>query len=272
MFSKKIIDSGAFLDMPLSAQCLYFHLNMRADDEGVVDNVRQIMRMIGANEDDIKMLLSKAFLLVVEGEVVVIKEWYIHNTLKKDRTDKSLYHDQLATIYSVDENKKYTLNGNILEPNRNPSVSIDKYSIDKSSIDKDVCDSQLSINIYKDDEKETKTSDDDAKDDIETDKVAEALMKYIPTANTIWFEKVESYRSKKLSDELIIKAIENTALANTRDCRYFMAICEEYIAKGYKSAVEVDEAKKSYKNKKSGQGMSRDAYNDWFEKNILANV
>lgn len=135
MISKKIVDSGAFLDMPLSTQCLYFHLNMRADDEGVVDNARQIMKMIGANEDDIKMLIAKSFLLIVEGEVVVIKDWYIHNTLQKDRVEKSLYHNQLSTIYSINDKKQYTNNGNKLETNCNQNVSIDKYSIDKNSID-----------------------------------------------------------------------------------------------------------------------------------------
>ena len=145
MFSKKIIDSGIFLEMPLSTQCLYFHLNMRADDEGVVDNVRQIMRMIGANEYDIKTLLAKAFLLIVDGEVVVIKDWYIHNTLKNDRTEESLYHNQLNTIYSINENKQYTKNGNILETKRKQSASIDKDRIDKDRLDKSSIDKELNV-------------------------------------------------------------------------------------------------------------------------------
>ncbi len=280
MFSKKITDSAQFQSMPLSSQALYFHLNLHADDDGIIDSVRQIARHIGANEDDIKVLFAKHFLLEVDGEIVVIRDWWVHNTLLKDRYVESLYKEQLNTIYSVGKDKTYTLNDNKMltecyqnvAPSETATVEnrVEENSIDKSSIDIniknnniDFCDIQPSKNIY------TEPSSDD---DIKTDKVAEALLKYIPNANTIWLEKINIYKSKNLSDELIIKAIENTALANTRDCRYFMAICDEYIAKGYKSAAEVDEAKKSYKNKKSGQGMSRDAYNDWFKKNILANV
>lgn len=59
MFAKTIIDSDAFLDMPLSTQCLYFHLNMRADDDGFINNPKKIQRMIGASDDDLKVLMSK---------------------------------------------------------------------------------------------------------------------------------------------------------------------------------------------------------------------
>ena len=77
MFAKTIIDSDAFLDMPLSAQALYFHLSMRADDEGFVGNPKRIRAMVGASEDDLKLLLLKRFLLAFESGVVVIKHWKI---------------------------------------------------------------------------------------------------------------------------------------------------------------------------------------------------
>ena len=67
MFTMQIVDSDAFLDMPLSAQCLYFHLNMRADDDGFIGNSKKIMRLIGASEDDFKLLLAKRFLLIFEN-------------------------------------------------------------------------------------------------------------------------------------------------------------------------------------------------------------
>ena len=66
MFTQKIVDSDAFLDMPLTAQALYFHLNMRADDDGFVNNPKKIQRMIGAAEDDLKLLIAKRFLLAFE--------------------------------------------------------------------------------------------------------------------------------------------------------------------------------------------------------------
>ena len=107
MFTMKIVDSDAFLDMPLSTQCLYFHLNMRADDDGFVGNAKRIMRMIGASEDDLKILLAKRFLILFEDNVVVIKHWWLHNTLAKDRYHETSYTDEKAQLI-IKENKAYS--------------------------------------------------------------------------------------------------------------------------------------------------------------------
>lgn len=96
MFTKKIIDSDAFLDMPLSTQALYFHLNMRADDDGFVNNPKKICRMTGASEDDLRVLISKRFVLTFENGVIVIKHWRMHNLLRKDRYKPTQYQEQLA--------------------------------------------------------------------------------------------------------------------------------------------------------------------------------
>lgn len=81
MFSQRIVDSDSFLDMELSAQALYFHLCMNADDDGFVNNPKRIQRAIGANDDDITQLLDNRFLLKFESGVVVIEHWWIHNDL-----------------------------------------------------------------------------------------------------------------------------------------------------------------------------------------------
>lgn len=107
MFSKQIIDSDAFLDLPLSAQCLYFHLSMRADDDGFVNNARKIQRMIGAADDDCKLLIAKRFLLTFESGVIVIKHWRIHNYIQKDRYRPTAYEKEKAQIV-VDVNNAYT--------------------------------------------------------------------------------------------------------------------------------------------------------------------
>lgn len=120
MFTKKITESDAFLDMPLSSQCLYFHLNMNADDDGFVNNPKRIMRQIGASEDDMKLLITKAFILVFESGVIVIKHWRMHNTLQNDRYHPTDYQEEYALI-GLKENKAYTWkqNGNILETEHN---------------------------------------------------------------------------------------------------------------------------------------------------------
>ena len=85
MFSKTIIDSDNFLDMPLSSQLLYFHLSMRADDDGFINNPKSIMRNVRCNDDDLKLLIAKQFILPFESGVVVIKHWKIHNYIRADR-------------------------------------------------------------------------------------------------------------------------------------------------------------------------------------------
>lgn len=106
MFAKSIIDSDAFLDMPLSAQALYFHLSIRADDEGFVGNPKRIRSMIGASEDDYKLLIVKRFLLVFPSGVVVIKHWKIHNYIQSDRGKPTTYMEERATL-SLDGKKAY---------------------------------------------------------------------------------------------------------------------------------------------------------------------
>ena len=108
MFAKSIIDSDAFLDMPLSAQALYFHLSMRADDDGFINNPKKIQRMAGASEDDLKLLIAKRFLIVFDTGVVVIKHWRIHNYIQKDRYHETNYTDEKSRL-TIKENGAYTL-------------------------------------------------------------------------------------------------------------------------------------------------------------------
>lgn len=107
MFAKAIIDSDAFLDMPLSTQALYFHLAMRADDEGFVGNPKKIQRMIGASDDDCKVLMMKRFILSFESGIIVIKHWKIHNYIQADRFKETTYIEERATL-ALDGKKAYT--------------------------------------------------------------------------------------------------------------------------------------------------------------------
>lgn len=143
MFAKTIIDSDAFLGMSLSAQALYFHLSMRADDEGFINNPKKIMRMIGANDADIEMLIRRRYIIAFDSGVIVIKHWRIHNYIQSDRFKPTLYQDEKESIMMKD-NKSYTekkpvisvvLDG-VSDLDTDWIHSIDKSSIDKSSIDK----------------------------------------------------------------------------------------------------------------------------------------
>ena len=116
MFAKTIIDSDAFLDMPMSAQALYFHLSMRADDDGFINNPKRIQRMIGASEDDLKILIAKSFIIVFESGVVVIKHWKIHNYIRQDRKHETKYCEE-KSLLEVKENGAYTLSSELCQSN-----------------------------------------------------------------------------------------------------------------------------------------------------------
>ena len=137
MFTQKIIDSDAFLEMPLSAQALYFHLNMRADDDGFINNPKRIQRTIGSTEDDLKLLIVKRFVICFESGVIVIKHWRMHNTLRKDRYNPTQYQEELKLL-TLKDNNSYTENESVAtkwQPNGNQMAT--QYSIGKNSIDID---------------------------------------------------------------------------------------------------------------------------------------
>ena len=164
MFAKTIIDTDLFMDMPLSAQALYFHLSMRGDDEGFVDSPKKIRNMIGASDDDMKVLVAKQFIIPFESGVIVIRHWKMHNVIRGDRLKSTVYTEEAAQL-TTDKNGVYSkVAGSCLPSDGQVTVkcltsggqatvkrqasdgqasgecltndSIDKISIDKISIDK----------------------------------------------------------------------------------------------------------------------------------------
>ena len=139
MFAKTIIDSDAFLDMPATAQLLYFQLGVRADDDGFVNNPKRIMRDVRSSDDDMKMLVAKQYVIPFDSGVIVITHWHIHNYIRKDRyipttcteekKELNLGSDgiyKLSDIQSVDQRST----------NGIPSGSIGKVRLGKDSIGK----------------------------------------------------------------------------------------------------------------------------------------
>lgn len=132
MFSKQITTSDAFVDMPVSSQLLYFHLNMEADDDGFVGNPKRVMRMLNVSDDDMKILLAKRFLLSFENGVVVIKHWLLHNAIRKDMYQETQYLDEKKML-KVKDNKAYT-EGNVQI--RNESVTKPVHRLDQIRLEK----------------------------------------------------------------------------------------------------------------------------------------
>ena len=108
MFSKSIVQTDAFMDMPASSQLLYFHLVMEADDEGFVSSPKKIMRTVGSSDDDLRILIAKKFIIPFENSVCVIKHWLIHNTIRLDRYNPTSYQEEKKQL-TIKENKSYTL-------------------------------------------------------------------------------------------------------------------------------------------------------------------
>lgn len=145
MFSKIVIDSDLFLDMPLSTQALYFHLAMQADDDGFVNSPRKIQRTIGASDDDMKLLIAKKFIIPFESGIIVISHWLVHNHIRKDRHKETIYQHEKSQL-KIDGKKIYNLIGcqndnqvsTIGIPTDNqmtPQIRVDKIRVDKIRVE-----------------------------------------------------------------------------------------------------------------------------------------
>ena len=195
MFSLSVVDTDWFLDLPLSTQALYFHLNMRADDDGFVDAPNSIVRKIGASKNDFDLLVAKRYVLKFESGIIVIKHWRMHNTIRQDRYKPTQFQEELKTL-SIKENKSYTdwqPSGNQTETKCSQNVSAD---ID---IDLDI-DKELDINkLYLG----QKTCEDTSK----KEELFESFWKVYP--RKVGKEKCRNwFKSHKPKEDLVQKMIE----------------------------------------------------------------
>lgn len=129
MFSKDITASDLFVDMPASTQLLYFQLGMEADDEGFIGNAKMLSRAYGANNDDLKLLQAKGFVIMFESGVTVVKDWKINNQIRKDRFKPTIYQAE-KSLLNLDINGSYQLGDTLAT-----QYSIGKESIGKESIE-----------------------------------------------------------------------------------------------------------------------------------------
>lgn len=127
MFSLSVVDTDKFLEMPISSRLLYYELGMRADDDGFVDNWKKILLFTGLKEDDLKILISKQFILPFESGVIVIRHWRLNNYLQNDRIKPTIYQQELKQL-GLDENNVYQIGENNLIENKKPK-SLDKARI-----------------------------------------------------------------------------------------------------------------------------------------------
>lgn len=226
MFAKTIIDSDAFLDMPLSSQALYFHLSMRADDDGFLNNAKKITRTVGANQNDYDLLLVKGFIIPFEDGICVIKHWRIHNYIRNDRYKPTVYQDEKSRLY-MKENNTYTLTPPTVDtvgiPNDNQmetQVRLGKGSIGKDRLGED------SIEIVEDSK------------DKET--ITKVLNSYAPNGSDLRnalneFKEMRSKMNRPLTVRALKQALSLLDKLSGHDEITKIAIVDQTLNKGWKS-------------------------------------
>ena len=170
MFDKIITNDDNFLEMPNSTQALYFHLSMNADDDGFVNNWKSIMKITGTKEDDLKILISKSYLIPFDSGILVIKHWRINNYLRGDRYKPTQFQKEFNMLENH-ENKAYQLKSEWSTIGI-PLVNPDKIRIDKNRIEKNreeensIEDTKMSLKTDKIDKMSLKTDNLSSKDSL----------------------------------------------------------------------------------------------------------
>lgn len=242
MFAKTIIDSDAFLDMPASARLLYYDLSMRADDDGFINSPKKIIRMTGASEDDIKILITKQFVIPFENGVVVIKHWFIHNYIRKDTYSETQYKEQ-KSLLTLDENKGYrlidTVRGRPVDGS-STQVRIGKVSIVNTSSSTDSKDTIVETTTSK---VTTPNKNDDEEKTI-FDLVEQAFGRPL---SPVEFEEI----SKWADTDLTRHAIRIAELNRATRISYIVTILRNYERNGIRSTSEAEEFDKKFQGKKN---------------------
>lgn len=184
MFSKQIVDSDAFLEMPLSTQALYFHLSMRADDDGFLNNAKKVMKIIGANQNDYDLLVAKSFVIQFPGGICVIKHWRINNYLRKDRYTETIYQEEKSHL-TVQPNGRYSF--------RNAVESSDVLPVGIPLVDRSDTQNRIEKNR---EEKNSIYSAEKLHDEQSLDDFFESIWKLYPIKKGKW--QVSTSRKKAL--------------------------------------------------------------------------
>lgn len=149
MFSKQIVQTDAFMDMPHSSQLLYFHLSMEADDDGFVANPNRVIKIIGSQADDYKILVAKRFILPFKSGICVIKHWMIHNYIQKDRYTETTYLEEKNTL-EIKDNGAYTeCIQDVSNLDTQVRIGKDRLELGKVSLSKDIYGEHNNVKLQK---------------------------------------------------------------------------------------------------------------------------
>lgn len=239
MFAKTIVESDAFIDMPLSSQALYFHYGMLADDEGFVNSPKKIQRMIGASEDDLKLLVAKRFILPFESGIVVIKHWRMNNYIQKDRFKETAYQKEKNGLV-IKENGAYT------ECIQDVSKVYTEDRLSEDRLD------EISGVVV---EESDSCVDGIKQSESCVDEIVNFYNNNIGTITPYAFSILQDYE-KELGRELVLYAMKKSVESNVRTVSYIKAILNSWSDKGIKTLIEAQEEGKKYNGnmmKESGE-------------------
>lgn len=240
MFSRKITETDHFLEMPLSSQALYFHLNMGADDEGFIDKAKTIQRTIGASDDDMKLLIAKGFLIPFESGVVVIRHWRIHNYIQADRFQATIHQNEKEQL-EFDKSKIASIKPldqciqNVSKMDTQVRLGEDR--LDKDRLDKD-------NNLYSgEDEKKSLSQIIKSTSVKVNDRQIQQIQEYIGLDN--------------MTVDMIDYAIQLTEDAGAESFNYLNKILKSWKDKGLKSLDEAKEETSGFRDSKNVTSTSR---------------
>lgn len=242
MFDNDIINQDEFLELPSEAKALYFLLGMEADDEGFVAP-RRVLRLHNINNDNLKILIAKGYLIPFESGVVVITDWKRNNYLDKNKIKSTIYVDEIKLLNFDEEKQRYVLNVVIptVKPELNQSLTEVKQKftqyrvvenrVDENSIDENSSSSSVSENLY----------------DSNVEEIQRVMIETIGTTNINNIMECVNYLDK-LPVELIEYALRKTARVQHPSWQYTIPILESYIKKGFKTIEEVKADDLQHKN------------------------
>ena len=236
MFSKKITDTDKFIDMPLSSQALYFHLNISADDEGFIDRAKTVQRTIGASDDDMKILIAKGFIIPFESGVVVIRHWRIHNYIQSDRFQATLYQKEKAQL-EFDKTKTASLKA-FDKCIQNVSKTETQDRLDKTKLDKTKLD-KMSADEYKEPVSQLK-------------EISDYFQHEIGVLTPNQFEQLSDYLTEDTFDVDVIKrAIDKAANSAKRSFGYVNGILRGWRQNGITTIAQVEDEQRQFVDTKA---------------------
>ena len=240
MFAKSVIDSDLFLDMPPTTQMLYFHLAMRADDDGFINNPRRIQRMIGASDDDMRILIAKQFILTFQSGVIVIRHWKIHNYIQKDRyrpstcEEKDFVHLDNTKAYEISDTKcihDVSKEDTDLDTNRVQDGYVGKVRLGKVRLGKDRLDA--AANTPSSGECQEKVQD---LYDGDRGEVVTAFCDNLqPFAGNLVLEQLNDVYDR-YGKQWCLAAIKEAAVNGGRSIQYVIKVLERWEREGFKSS------------------------------------